>query len=105
MKVYAIWEPMIPTDWGRPVTYVLARLRDSRTAQFWDPDHRFARELSKAARDPQPEPKCCRRDGVLWDLAAVYPPGATWDNTLPPAVFFDGAVLNVKDDLESELAK
>jgi hypothetical protein len=47
--------------------------------------------------------KCCTRNGVLWDLAAVYPPGAIWDDTIPPAVFFNGPVVDVADQLEAEL--
>jgi hypothetical protein len=100
VKVFAVWEPMLSTDWMRPTTGVLARLHDVRAAQYWDPDHRLARALSDQARDPQPKPACCRRNGFLWDLAAVYPPGVTWNGTLPPAVFFNGPVAKMKDKLE-----
>jgi hypothetical protein len=96
---------MLATDWMRPGTTVLARLADRRAAQYWDPAHLLARKLSDDARAPQPEPKCCRRNGILWDLAAVYPPGAIWQDTIPPAVFFNGAVSRVQDALEARLAE
>jgi hypothetical protein len=92
---------MLPTDWMRPTTAVLARLSDARASQYWDPAHLLAKRLSGDARDPQPKPDCCRRDGNLWDLAAVYPPGATWGDALPPAVFFNGPIVDVRDGLEN----
>lgn len=105
MKVFAVWEPILSTDWRRPISAVLARLSDLRVAQFWDPEHALARKLSADARDPQPKEECCRRDEILWDLAAVYPPGAVWKETLPPAVFFDGPVVEVKNRLEPIVAR
>jgi hypothetical protein len=95
---------MLFTDWMRPTTPVLARLHDTRAAQFWDAGHALARRLSDDARAPQPEPVCCRSNGVLWDLAAVYPPGAHWEGRMPPAVFFNGPVVRVKEKLEPALA-
>jgi len=95
---------MLPTDWMRPATIVLARLTDRRGAQYWDPDHLLARQMSNDARDPQPKQECCRRNGVLWDMAAVYRPGAVWGDALPAAVFFNGPVVKMRDQVEAELA-
>jgi len=103
--VFAVWEPMLVTDWQRPGPPALSRLPDARVHQYWDQAHLLARSMAAAARDPQPTPKCCVRDGVLWDLAAVYPPGAKWDDRLPPAVFFDGPVVNVEGGLEAYLTR
>jgi hypothetical protein len=103
MKVFAVWEPMLSTDWMSPNTRVLARLSDPRGAQYWDLAHLLAKQMAKDARDPQPKQKCCTRNGVLWDLAAVYPPGAVWGDAIPPAVFFNGPVVKVEDDLQTEL--
>jgi len=100
VKVFAVWEPMLVTDWRRPTSGVLARLSDARVAQFWDPEHTLARKLSGDAREPQPKEECCRRDGILWDLAAVYAPGAMWNDVLPPAVLFNGPVVEMKARLE-----
>lgn len=94
---------MIPTDLMRPVRMVLARLSDPRAWQAWDADRRVARGMDRDARDPQPKPRCCRREGVLWDLAAVYPPGAQWKDTLPPAVFFDGPVVVQRDGIAAAI--
>ena len=94
---------MLPTDWQRPGAAVLGRIPDTRVRQYWDPGRLLARRIAAEARDPQPKQQCCVRDGVLWDLAAVYPPGLRWDDQLPPAVFFNGPVVKVAADLERVL--
>jgi len=103
VKVFAVWEPMLSTDWMRPNTRVLARLSDRRGEQYWDSGHWLAKQMGHDARDPQPKQKCCTRNGVLWDLAAVYPPGAVWGDAMPAAVFFNGPVVKVEEALEAEL--
>jgi hypothetical protein len=49
--------------------------------------------MAQDARPPQPKPDCCEHDGILWDLAAVYPKAARWDATLPTAIEFDSPVV------------
>ncbi|MEO8372840.1 MAG: hypothetical protein ABI806_26885, partial [Candidatus Solibacter sp.] len=65
---------MIVTDWMSPTTGVLARLKDGRARQYWDKEHLLAKRMSADAREPQPKPDCCTSNGILWDLAALYPP-------------------------------
>jgi len=94
---------MLPTDVSAPVTGTLARLADRRVRQFYDPEHLVAARLGADARDPQPEPACCTRDSILWDLIAIYPPGSTWTDRLPPATTFNGPVVDVTAPLEEAL--
>jgi hypothetical protein len=102
--VFAIWQPMIATDWMEPGTNVLARMPDSRVRQYWDPDHLLAKTLAHDARAPQPTQECCVRKGILWDLAAVYPPGARWTERLPPATIFNGPVVEIVESIRPALA-
>ena len=97
MQVFVVWQPMLATDVAPPVTAVLRRVSDARARQYWDPNHLLARQLAADARRPQPEPECCERSGILWDLAAVYPAGSRWEERLPPATFFNGPVADVAD--------
>ena len=90
---------MLPTDWSAPTAGVLARLSDSRVRQYWDPNHLVAKRMRDDARPPQPEPECCERNDILWDLAAVYGADARWTDRMPPAVFIDGPVVAVTDDM------
>ena len=94
---------MLPTDWMAPARPVLGRLSDRRVQQYWDPKHLLAAQLKKDARAPQPVQDCCIRSGILWDLAAVYEPGATWADRMPPASVFNGPVVDVADAIEEAL--
>lgn len=101
VRAFVVWEPILSTDWSPPSTFALNRIPDLRARQFWDPDHVVAKKLAADKREPQPEQECCERGGILWDLAAVYPRGATWSDRVPPAVLFNGPVVDVKSELES----
>ncbi len=105
VRVYVIWQPMLPTDWVRPTTGALARLSDPRAAQFWDRDHALAKQMGRDARPPQPEPECCLKKDILWDLAAIYPKGVTWSDRLPTAALFDGPVWQRKARIGEMLGK
>lgn len=98
-----MWEPILPTDWSPPTTFALGRIRDQRAQQYWDPDHLVAKKLAADRRAPQPEEECCERSGILWDLVAIYPKGAIWNDRIPVAVLFNGPVVDMKADLESSL--
>lgn len=91
IRVLAIWEPILPTDWSRPTNAALNRLSDPRVAQWWDKQHVVA-GLLNASHGTQ-DPGCCRWNGTLWDVIAVYPPGVRWDQTLPPPKLFAGPVV------------
>jgi hypothetical protein len=94
VTVFAVWEPILPTDWIPPTTGALGRLSDRRVKQFWDKDHTLAKAMA-GSRAGQSGPECCKRSGTLWDLIAVYPAGAEWGDTLPHADVFNGPVVRV----------
>ena len=85
-------------------TFALNRISDRRVQQYWDPDHHMARKLAADARSPQPVHDCCERSGILWNLAAVYARGPSWNERLPAAVVFNGSVVDVASEMESALA-
>ena len=99
IRVFAIWEPILPTDYARPGTAVLARLSDTRVAQYWDKDHLFAGQLGRKLESDasHPQPKCCTQRGIQWDEVAVYGSDARWDGELPRAVFLNGPVVRAGD--------
>jgi len=99
LKVLVVWEPVLPTDWGRPTTPVLSRVSDRRAMQFWDRDHLVARELRQHLGEMHPS--CCTSSGILWDIVAVYRQGAKWGAT--PA-FIDGPVVDAAADARTHIA-
>ncbi len=105
LQVLAVWEPILPTDWSPPDTMALRRLDDRRVRQFWDPNHLIAAAVKKVEVSGALHPDCCERKGFLWDLAAVYAPGARWGETLPEPVLLNGPVVNTVTDLDAVLSK
>lgn len=91
IRVLAIWEPMLPTDWNRPTSVVLDRLSDRRAVQWWDNQHLVSAMLKSSFANG--DIACCERNGDLWDVIAVYPPGVQWANRLPAPKFFAGPVV------------
>jgi hypothetical protein len=79
----------------------LGRISDPRVIQFWDKDHLVAKQLDQQISDLQPS--CCRHEGVLWDLVAVFPKGVQWGGS--PPVFVDGLVAKVDAALARRLAE
>jgi hypothetical protein len=73
---------------------VQSRISDPGVAQFWDKDHLVAKELQPTLSSSQ---ICCRRNGIVWDVVALYPKNTQWGTSAP--VFFGGAVLDVADDV------
>jgi hypothetical protein len=94
--VFAVWEPILPTDYSSPSTRTLARLSDPRVEQYWDKNHLFAEELAGRLKSDtgHPQPSCCNRHEIQWDEVAVYRQDAQWDDQLPRAVFLDGPVVH-----------
>ena len=105
VTVFAVWQPMLPTDWSPPGSLVLSRMDDVRVRQFWDPNHLTAKRLAADAKPPQPEPDCCEQEGILWDLAAAYALDAVWSDHLPTASFVNGPVVAAAEDLKATVRK
>lgn len=102
---FAVWEPILPTDWSQPVSSVLQRLSDSRVHQFWDVNHIVAGVLKKSEEDSKVHPDCCERKGFLWDLTAAYSPGVQWREGPPQPVLFNGPVVRTVSELETVIAR
>jgi len=103
--VFAVWEPILPTDWSKPGSSVLSRLSDTRARQIWDSSHFVAIAMKKTDGTAKAHPECCERGGFLWDLGAVYPPGTEWGDVPPEPVFIDGPVVNVVEKLEAAIRR
>jgi hypothetical protein len=103
IRVFAVWEPILPTDYSSPGTAVLARLSDPRVAQYWDKNHLFAEQLGRTIEVDmaQPKPNCCTRKGIQWDEVAVYRQDARWNGQLPHASFLNGPVVHSLDFSEA----
>jgi hypothetical protein len=102
-RVFAIWEPILPTDWEKPTTHVLARLSDARVTQFWDKKHLIAELVQKEANGRRPA--CCTWNGIWWDVIAAYPPAAKGTSSLAAPGLLNGTIVQTAPQLEAKLAQ
>lgn len=77
---------------------VKARISDPRVLQFWDRHHLVSQKMSTQLNG---QPDCCRHEGDLWDLVALYPRQQTWGDGKP--IFVGGPVVKVKDRIAATL--
>ncbi len=84
VRVFVIWEPVLPTDFVAPSTAALARIPDARAAQYWDRKRALSHLLGEH-----------NRSTVVWDHIAVYAPGTLWQDALPKPIYADNPVRDV----------
>lgn len=104
VRIFVVWEPMLPTDWYRPTRPTLKRVSDSRVAQFWDKGHLIAAQLKQQLEQLHGNaPTCCDDGGHLWDMAALYQSGVKWGEVAP--VFDDGPVYRIAPRLKQKISE
>src|SRR6266849_6092341 len=84
LRVFVIWEPVLPTDFVAPSTPALARIPDARAAQYWDRKRALSHLLGER-----------NRSTVVWDSIAVYAPGTLWQDAPPKPIYSDNPVRDV----------
>jgi len=92
IKVFVIWEPVLPTDLAAPSTMTLKRIADARAAQYWDKEHLVSKSIGET-------------DGVVWDHVAVYPPGKFWEKGPPEPVYSHDPVVRAIDGAREAIQK
>ena len=94
IRVFVIWEPVLPTDLAAPSTMTLKRISDMRASQYWDKEHLISKSLGE--RDS---------DSVVWDYVAVYQPGKLWDQAPPAPVYSNVPVIRGIDGTREAIQK
>ena len=92
IRVFVIWEPVLPTDLAAPSTMTLKRISDVRASQYWDKQHLVTKSIGE-------------EDGVVWDYAAVYPKGKLWDKSPPEPVYSMAPVIHAIDETREAIHK
>lgn len=86
IRVFVVWEPVIPTDLFAPSTAALKRISDSRASQYWDKERLISRLLGEQDST-----------SIVWDYVAVYEPGKVWEQAPPEPVYSSVPVVRVID--------
>ncbi len=94
VRVFVIWEPVLPTDLGAPSTRTLARVSDLRASQYWDKEHLVSQALGE--KDSS---------SVVWDYVAVYAPGKQWSQAPPEPAYSNVPVIHGIDGTREAIQK
>jgi hypothetical protein len=94
VRVFVIWEPVLPTDFVAPSTAALARIPDGRASQYWDRKRSLSHFLGEH-----------NRSTVVWDHIAVYAPGTLWQDAPPKPVYSDNPVRDVISDAKDAIQR
>ena len=78
LRVFVVWEPVLPTDLTAPSTVALRRIHDRRVTQYWDRNRVLSHAMGEHGRR-----------SLVWDYIAVYKPEQTWTDA-PPQPEFNG---------------
>jgi hypothetical protein len=92
IRVFVIWEPVLPTDLAAPSTMTLKRIADIRASQYWDNEHLVSKSIGG-------------EDGVVWDYVAVYPHGKLWDKSPPESSYSKAPVIHGIDGTREAIQK
>jgi hypothetical protein len=84
VRVFVIWEPVLPTDFVAASIAALARIPDARAVQYWDRKRALSHLLGEH-----------NRSTLVWDYIAVYAPGTLWQDAPPKPIYSGNPVRNV----------
>jgi hypothetical protein len=108
VQVLVVWLPVGVRDVAPPTKGVLARLKDSRAAQFWDGGRLTSAAFRRSvAADPlwtklgDPEHFWSRR--VAYDVVAIFPQGSRWETLVPAPDYYAYPLVDGIDELEKRL--
>ena len=93
IHVFAVWEPVLGADsasaWDPRV------LNDPRVTNYWDPKLQVSQWFGQ---------HLTHSGSVVWDHYFLYGPGASWGNVPGPLVGSGGDVIDVADQLRSQVS-
>jgi hypothetical protein len=106
LAAFIVWEPILITDVRGPKVAALARVRDRRAAQFWDPSHRISQSMGgPASFGPKSGAKIVfDMKKHVWDFAGVYTAGFRWRDSGGSPVFAGAPVVEVTADLRAAIS-
>jgi len=106
LSVLIVWEPVILSDQGPPLSSTLSLVSDGRAAQFWDESRSLSRSMVRSAIEapsPSAPGDSIRPDTIVWDFVAVFAPGAIWGPS-PRPLFHGGPVVDVIEEVRASLS-
>lgn len=106
VRVLVVWEAVQLPDRLGPPRGTEERIADGRARHFWDGGLILSKRIvHELGHDPtRLEGEKVTPDTIIWDVAAVYRPGARWNGGMPAPEYFGYPVVDVAGELERRLA-
>jgi hypothetical protein len=92
VRVFVIWEPVLPSDLFAPSSSTLGRLYDARVSQYWDKPRVVSRSMGET-----------EDASIVWDIVSVYQPGKLWQQAPPEPAYSGGPVVDVIEETRNAL--
>ena len=100
VRVFVVWEPVLWTDLAPPTSKVLSLISDSRASQYWDKDLVLSAKADTLDRSRR---EVAGKKAVVWDVAAIFPPGTRSDANFPSPTFASRPVIARIDEIQRRL--
>lgn len=107
LRVFVVWEPVRAADSIGPAPGTYGRIPDRRVRQFWDREKALSQRMVRdilANPGVLPDSEEVNDATVIWDVAAIFPPQARWDHTMPKPDYYGRPVAEVAGDLEQRIS-
>jgi hypothetical protein len=105
VRVFVVWEPVLWTDFAPPTSKVLSLISDSRASQYWDKDLVLSAKADSLGGTSRRQAAAAGKKAIVWDVAAVFPPGARWDANFPSPTFASRPVIAQIDEIQRRLSE
>ena len=102
VRVFVVWEPVLWRDLAPPTSKVLSLISDSRASQYWDKELLLSAKTDSLRRQPD---SASGKKAVVWDVAAIFPPGARWDANFPGPAFSSRPVIARINEIQRRLSE
>lgn len=102
VRVFVVWEPVLWRDFAPPTSKVLSLISDSRASQYWDKELLLSAKTDSLRRQPA---SASGKKAVVWDVAAIFPPGARWDANFPSPTFASRPVIARINEIQRRLSE
>ena len=102
-----VWEPVLATDLGPPLPWVLSEITDRRAVQFWDARRALSAELNQGAIADSSGSLAAFSDQIgstFWDFIAFFPPGVRWGSPPPNPANWHYPVVDHIEEVRTHLA-
>lgn len=77
VKVYSVWQPILPSDAKLTVGRATKSLPDPRVSHYWDAENVFAQTFAPVLEIDK-----------AWDLYLLYDNNAEWGETPPKPIYW-----------------